>query len=226
VKTDRLHQIAMSHTLSDDDSEGEVPDYSLWGDEYNMEAFKADPDRWNKDWKKSRRARTAAEVFTFMAKIHKGLVLMLTGYMVGMQEVLVQPWASVHDLDGHFITTWLLLNEKERKRHLIKGFEDCFPHVVGRQDARCLGPEITTTALLKQNGKTFIELLEDYVNGKTEVGERNPYIYTSDWWDKRWRAWRTHYWMGHMKIPTRLSLYRNDFIGEPLRNSLIVDILT
>jgi hypothetical protein len=36
-------------SLTSDDDEREVPDYSLWGDEYNVAAFKTDPARWNKD---------------------------------------------------------------------------------------------------------------------------------------------------------------------------------
>lgn len=209
--------------MSESSGLSDVPDYSLWGDEFNMEAFRSNPTRWNKDWEKSLRTLTASDVFTCMGDIYarikkdeESIIPMLTQQMVGMQEALVKLWASVDELGGHFVTAFLLLEEKERIRHLNKGFEDSYQHVAGRQDARCFAPEITISALLKRSGQGFLEFIELFVNGKKGVGPGKPYLHPSEWWDKA---------LDDVPEPELgddtykvLTLHRNDFISEPLQN--------
>lgn len=199
-----------------------VPDYSLWGDEFNMEAFKANPARWNKDWENASRTRTAAEVFLHMGRVYgmkhdndEGLIPMLTEHMTKVQESLSKVWGTVERDDRHFVTAWLLLGEKERTRHLNKGFEDAYPIIAGRQDARCLAPEITTSALLKRNGQAFLELLEACVKGKQGVGEGNPYIHPSGWWDKALEGVPESFLKTlDENTHERMTIHRNDFISE------------
>jgi hypothetical protein len=206
----------MNQTSSD--NERESLDYSVWGDQYTLTAFKADPDRWNKDWEKALRTRTAAVVFTHMAVPgNSEFVPIFMEDMVGRQKSLVGLWARWNKLGiDHFITAWLLLDDKERKRHLMKGFEDSFPHVVGSQDARALAPEITTTALLKRNGKAFIEFLEGYVKAK-DVGNGEPYFYPSEWWDKALEGVSESVMekLDEHSYPF-IAINRDDFISEPL----------
>lgn len=205
----------------------DVPDYSMWGDKFKMKAFRSDPARWNKDWEKALRKRRASDVFTRMGGIYasikdseESIIPVLTKQMVGVQEALVKLWASVGKLGGHFITAFLLLEEKERARHLNKGFEDSYARVAGRQDARCLAPEIQISAFLKRSGQGFLEFMELFVKGKKDVGRGKPYLHRSEWWDKALDG------VPKPKLGDDtyevLTLHRNDFISEPLQTSDLV----
>lgn len=214
------------------DTTSDVPDYSVWGDEFKMEAFRADPAHWNKDWEKASRGRTAADVVIRMGamfgleKLPENLIPMFTEHMMKMQDILVSVWGTVEQNDRQFVTAWLLLGEKERTKHLNKGFEDAYPLVLGRQDARCFAPEITTSGLLKRNGQVFIELLEVCAKGKQGVGNGNPYIHPSEWWDKALDGVPESF---HETWDERtyecMTLYRNDFISEFLKGYIRINIM-
>jgi hypothetical protein len=97
----------------------------------------------------------------------------------------------------------------------MKGFEDSAPEVVGRQDARSLAPEITTTASLKQNGKAFIEFMEGYLNTKKEVGKGKSYFHPSESLDKVMEDSPEPMFDGLDEYAYEvIAINRNDFIGK------------
>ncbi|KAF9459187.1 hypothetical protein BDZ94DRAFT_1312645 [Collybia nuda] len=188
--------------MSDTHDAGDVPDYSVWGDKFNMEAFRTNPARWNKDWEKALRTRPASEVFTHMTKMfmksmnNKEVIPMLRGQMIRMQEAVVKLWDSVEKLGG---------------------FEDSYSRVAGRQDARCWAPEITVSGLLKRSGQNFLELIQEFVKGKKEAGVGKPYFYPSPWWDKVLEGVPQSVPDGLDQRTVELStIQRNDFITKYL----------
>src|ERR1700730_7374223 len=88
------------------------------------------------------------------------------------QQVVVQFEAELDENRG-FVIAWLLLDEAERKRHLFNGMKKPFQHVALHYDAWALCAEITTTAMLKQNGKVFTDFARGFVNSTKEAGADN-----------------------------------------------------
>lgn len=211
----------MANTTNKISNVSDIPDYSVWGVEFNMEAFRADPARWNKDWEKALLRRPASDVLTRMGGTYRrykdsvgnGTEMgpILTEQLVGIQELLADLWTSAVEGGGYLTTAWLLLKAEERTRYLNKGFEDSYSRAAARQDARCLAPEITTSALLKRNGKGFVEFIDLYVKGKKDVGVGKPYFHKSEWWDKALEGVLESFPGDTFEI---LTLQRNDFMCE------------
>jgi hypothetical protein len=132
------------------------------------------------------------------------------------QNVLVKEWDRMEE-SRQFVTAWLLLEEGERKRHLLKGMEKACQHASLHQELRALCPEITITSMLRQKGKAFVEFVAAYGKGKKDVIDGNPYFLPSEWWDK-----------AEKDVPQALSeecaqsifailtLQRNEFICESI----------
>lgn len=100
-----------------------------------------------------------------------------------LQKGLVKEWDEIEE-EGKFFTAWLLLEDAERKRHLLKGLEEASILSLWSQDARAMCPEITLSFMLRQRGKALIDFIGDYRSGKKEAGEDNVYFLPNGWWQK------------------------------------------
>ncbi|KAF9459186.1 hypothetical protein BDZ94DRAFT_1312644 [Collybia nuda] len=167
------------------------------------------------------RTRPAATVFVHMGFVYTEneeyaeLVGVFTRELVRMQQGLIKLWESMNELDGHAITAWMLLNDGERLRHLNKEFEGSFMYVVGRQDARGLVPEITTSALSKQNGKAFLDFVEHCVKGNQGVAVNTAYYHHSVWWDEAFEGLSQSFLEGlDERAYEIMTIQRNTFITK------------
>jgi hypothetical protein len=113
---------------------------------------------------------------------------------------------------GGIVTTWLLLDEAERKRHLFNGIKETCEHVSLHYDGRALCPEITTTAMLKQNGRAFTDFARNFVKATKEAGADDLYPPPSKWWSSA--VSMPEPWPEDIQfVYTQLSRQRNEFIG-------------
>jgi hypothetical protein len=181
--------------------------------------FKKDPSHWDKNIC----TLTAAEVKVTLglayrkdgASVASELILKLTSYLVHAQEIVVQLWMLLEDISDEFKIAWVLLEEKECIRHLMKGFEDCYLQVVFCQDAHGLAPEIATSAFLKHNSKAFINFLQAYTMAKKDMGKGASYFLLSQWWDKAMEGVPEPNMKGFNDEAYHLfTLNQNHFIGE------------
>ncbi|KAF9459185.1 hypothetical protein BDZ94DRAFT_1057108 [Collybia nuda] len=208
----------MSTSLNIED----ILDFSMWGDEFTFEAFKANPARWNKNWERASRIHTGSDVFHRMGSVcapkrpvKESPITMLTEQLVKMQDLFVKVAEAVEGKEGQGVTAWLLLGQVERTKHLNKGFENSYPVVAARQDARCFAPEITVSALLKRNGQGFLELLKACAKGRRDAGEGKPYFHRSVWWDEALdEVPRSFLETLDEHAYETMTIFRNDFITK------------
>jgi hypothetical protein len=211
-------------SASKDDRESK----SMWA---NITSRNTDLSRWNKDWEKFFLTITSSEVYATMGRMFRkgsqdpGVLLdftqALTRRVCGFQNTLVQLWDKMEQAD-HFQTAWLLLDEKERKRHLLTGLEKVCEDGMAFEDCRALCPEITTSSLLKLNGKAFIDFMNSLTTGIKGVGADHPYFLPSEWWDKAIEDLPlTFSEEFEPSTFTLLTLMRNELIGEFMELILI-----
>jgi hypothetical protein len=172
-----------------------INDTSFWARKFKITSFKIDPARWNKDWERALHTLrlSSRDVYTNMVQRvnigPRGLdtTLLLTRFLVcRLQEKLsVVCWGGFDSRhQEYFRTAWLLLDEKERKRHLLKGLVEACKHSIGGQDLRAICPEITVSSMLTLKGRPFTDLLDACCMGKKGVGQDNTYFHPSEWWNK------------------------------------------
>jgi len=129
--------------------------------------------------------------------------------------MLLQVWDEM-DADEHFASAWQLLEEEERKRHLLKGLERACQHGSWGQDSRALCPEITITSMLKQRGQAFIDLINIYKTGKKDIDGSTPYCFPSEWWAKAMEDATPSLSVQITEFTFELlTLHRNEFMCEP-----------
>jgi hypothetical protein len=61
-----------------------------------------------------------------------------------------------------FCAPWLLLEEKERRKHLMKGLQMTCESVLLAKDSRVLCPEINFYSLLKDEGRGFVDFIRNF----------------------------------------------------------------
>jgi hypothetical protein len=166
---------------------------SIWATKFKIPSFESDPWRWNKKWDKVLRTLSSREVYPAMGHMYKkdawdASELLkhsrkLKDKVCETQNVLVRAWNEM-EKTKQFVTAWLLLEEGERKRHLLKGMEEACQHASLRQDSRALCPEITISSMLKQNGRAFVDFINAFrTEGKKDL-RGGTYSLPSEWWDK------------------------------------------
>jgi hypothetical protein len=137
------------------------------------------------------------------------------GILVKMDDDLIK--AS----EDYVVTSWMLLGEPERRRHLLNGIRDACKDMPFLADARALSPEITTTAMLKRNGEAFLDFACDLAKAIKETGPDKVYFLPSKWW--RSAVKEPEPWSENTKFAfTQLTIQRNDFIGESV--ALVYDV--
>jgi hypothetical protein len=199
-------------------------DHSLFALKFNIPSIKSDSLRWNKEWDKVLHTLSASEdVYPVLSQMwdNQGspeIIIQterLKDQVCKIQGTVVNLWDQMEELGGHFVTAWLILDEAERKRHLLKGLEEACERASWGHDARALCPEITFNSMLKQHGQGFIDLMVDFSKGKKEAGEENVYFLPSEWWQK---AVDTSEPLSEDIEHTfrMLTIQRGEFIGESI----------
>jgi hypothetical protein len=166
---------------------------SFWTRKLNITSFESDPWRWNKDWEKALRTLSSSkDVYPIMGQIFKKgrrdpseLSMVYQGFKAVVcetQNKLVKLWDEMEERED-FVTAWLLLEEKERKRHLLKGMEEACQDLPFAQDSRAFCPEVTVSSMLTQRGRAFVDFIRAYTEGKKDVGEDTSYALPNEWWD-------------------------------------------
>jgi hypothetical protein len=127
---------------------------------------------------------------------------------------------DMKDKMNYVVTAWMLLDKPEQWRHLFNGIKDACERMPFVSDARALCPEITTSAMMKQNGKAYIDFLRNLANAVRETDpDKQPYLLPSDWW--RFAVQEPEPWSEDTKfVFTQLTVQRNEFIGESAHFSM------
>lgn len=210
-------------------------DISVWARKLELISFKDNPWRWNKEWEKALHSLSSSkDVYPVMSQFYSKDLWNSTdfsqhcehlkGRVCEVQNIVVKLWDNVQEGE-RFVTAWFLLDEGERKRHLLKGMEEACQRAPLSQDSRALCPEVTISSMASQRGRAFVDFISAYSQGKKDVGENSTYSHPSDWWEK-----------AADEIPqslsdelqehtfTLLTLHRNDFICELMMLMLDADI--
>jgi hypothetical protein len=155
-------------------------------------SVETDPIRWNKEWDKALHPFSAKDVYAVLSLIwtsdrvdpsqigkYPGI---LKAELLKFQNLLAKLWRDMEDRN-HFITAWLLLEERARQTHLLKGLEEaCKTSSLG-VDARAMCPDIKISSMLKRQGKGYIDLISSFTKEKLAVGENGIYQFPSQWWE-------------------------------------------
>ena len=118
------------------------------------------------------------------------------------------------DDDMDFNIVWWLMQEDERKRHLLNGMRQACDLSDLRQDARALCPEITTSVMLsQQSGAAFTMFIFDYSYGVKDAAPGSLSLLRSDWWERAVDV--SLPWPEDIQFAfTQLTIQRNQFISE------------
>jgi hypothetical protein len=214
---------AMADTNSTETTITRNHDSSFWANQFRITSFKSDPWRWNKEWEKVLHTLPSRDVYITMGRTYKKDSLPPTEISTHTQDLrdgvreTQNKMIGLHELAQKvdFTTAWLLLEEAERKRHLLKGMEETCEHVGFGQDSRALCPEITISSMLKQRGRAFVDFYRTFKKGKDDVGEDTAFLLSSEWWEKAVEGVPQSV-LDKFAEPTfaLLTLHRNYFICE------------
>jgi hypothetical protein len=212
---------------------------SIFRNKYKIPSIKTDPSRWDKRWEKTLHTLSASE-HVFPVFCFHWLGVKSLGFLdpfAGMSDVLHKTVRRFREVVIQFeerleepsalVTLWLLLDKADRKRHLFNGIRETCEHVSLHYDGQGLCPEITTTAMLKGNGKAFTDFALDFVKGTKETGidGGDVYLPPSEWWSSAvnmpepWPEDITFVFM-------QLSLQRNEFISAHIPPLCLRPLLT
>jgi len=203
----------------------DAQDSSFFARKFKIPNIASDPSRWNKEWEKALATLSSSEdVYPMMSDIWKQdrwdvselskTTQGLNDQVHKLQGILVELWDKMEE-DGHFVSAWLLLDEGERKRHLMNGLKEACEHASWAQDARALCPEITLSSMLKQRGRAFTDFVSDYSKAAKKVDAGTLYFLPSEWWQKA--VDMPEPWSEEVQSTYAiLTLQRNEFISESI----------
>ena len=200
-------------------------DISIFRNKYKIPNIQIDHSQWDRGWEKTLRTLSASkDVFPVLSTHWTGDPSMAyLGPFAGMsdslrksisrfQEVVVAQFKEPLEERRGLVAAWLLMGEAERKRHLFNGMKETCHFASLHNDGRALCPEITTTAMLKQDGKAFTDFARRFATATKEVGTGNVYLHPSEWWSSA--VSMPEPWPEDVQfVFTQLSLQRNEFIG-------------
>jgi hypothetical protein len=201
--------------------------FSVWAHKFNITSMKANPIRWNREWEKALQTLSSSDVYRTMGEglLEVGLLepAKFSQVSQGVKDVLCYSEEGVtmiwddmlQEKFESFKMAWLLLDEKERIRHLLKGLEEGCQRALLGEDSRALCPEITISSMLKRNGGAFTDFTSDYCKRLKDASASRPYFFPSDWWDKALQDLPQS--LSETLEPSALALLtlvRNEFIGE------------
>ena len=196
---------------------------SLFSKKYKITDIRSDAAQWNKDWEDILHNLASQEVFSTlkvfwepregeddgMESLRAGFLPTIEKRLREVQNTIASTWEAMEE-QGHFETAWLLLPEKDRKRFLLKAVEGALRQTSISHDARALCPEISIRALLKENGKVYVDFIKDFGGHATD---QKIYHLPSEWWNQAAREPANEPEPGY--VFTRLTVQRAEFIGIP-----------
>ena len=104
-----------------------------------------------------------------------------------LQNFLAKLWTDMEEGE-HFITAWLLLGERDRRTHILKGLEEACKGSSLGMDARAMCPDIKISSMLKRKGQAYIDFISSFTKGKNAASENDIYRIPSQWWERRKRS--------------------------------------
>ncbi|KZP18358.1 hypothetical protein FIBSPDRAFT_745471 [Athelia psychrophila] len=161
----------------------------LWQDQFPVASMLADPIRWDSDWTKVLRKLSAKDVYDKLSIFEKRQIPALkdvSDRMHGIQKAMMVPWDEDFE-QGEFQNLrmlWLLLEDKERQKHLLHGLIEASRRCTILQNARALCPEITISSMTKTNGRAFIDFMVAYHENLKASSPDAPFLSHSEWWSK------------------------------------------
>ena len=198
---------------------------SVFEDKYNIPIMSTDIMLWDKAWEKALRTHSPAEEMyprlscMWDQDFGQGRDMNMENVPIEMAkkacgvQLLHADLLDVMNQEEFLVTTWMLLEEHERRRHLLSGMKAACDFTHFCLDARALCPEITTTAMLKRRGMAFIDLVRNVANGIRESGPDEVYLPPSEWF--RSAVKEPQPWSDKTKfIFGQLGIQRAQFICE------------
>lgn len=195
------------------------PDLGIFAEQFEITSVKTDPARWNKDWEKGLRSLSGQDVYSafrdrvqdFFGEIDSSVLCEeLTRRALKYQKVTREMW-DVMMTD--FRTAWALVEEKERKKHLMKGLQAACEFAVLGEDSRALCPEISVNSMLKDRGKGFVDFISNFHRNLKEADVEALYTLPSQWWAGALDASDP---TANAHISQLLTVERNEFLGESI----------
>ena len=199
-------------------------DDCIFGRQFNIPSIKSDLSRWDKAWEKALRDLSASEdVYSTLKVLWKRDALddlpsateRLNKRVRELQDLLITLWDQVGE-SGEFVLRWVLLDEAEKKRHLLNGLKQACESSSLLEEARAMCPEITTSAMLKKAGSAFADFAHGFLQGIKQTDPSQVYFLPCQWWqsavDDMPKPWPEDVTFTF----TQLSVQRNEFISEHL----------
>jgi hypothetical protein len=155
-------------------------------------SIKTDPVRWNKEWDKALHPFSAKDVYAELSSIWSSDRLdpaqrdefaeVLSDRLLRCQNLAAKLWAEMEE-GQHFTTAWLLLEERDRQTHLLRGLEEACKESLLGVDTRTMCPDIKISSMLKRQGKAYIDFISSFTKEKKALGENGIYKIPSQWWE-------------------------------------------
>ena len=184
---------------------------------YNIPSIKGNLAQWDTAWEKTLPTLSASEdVYPIVCVILKLFtsVRAYDGHYEAVRKLQKATMDQVeHGETNCFSTAWKLVDEEERKKHILKGMKQACESATFYQDSRAMCPEITTTAMLEQQGMAFLDFARKLSKAIKEEDAEKVYMLPSDWWLSAVNLPQP--WSESTLLTfTQLSTARNEFIGD------------
>ena len=198
------------------------PSVSRFSRKFDLPSINNNLLLWNKGWDKVLHQLSAREVYAVLSPIWASdklqandisrLLEDFKAWVLKSQNMTVKLWVDMEE-KGDFVVAWLLLEESDRQTHLLNGLKQACEASSLLEDSRAMCPEVKINSMLKKSGKSYIDLIKSFTEGKKEVGEDNLYKLPSEWWENAVDE-------SDLRSPevestfAILTLIRNEFISE------------
>lgn len=193
----------------------DLDEISLFSTVYNLPSIRGDLAQWDRAWEKTLLTLSASEVvYPVVCAIWKRFRSTTVSY--SRYETVLELQQAMVDLGEKceticFDTVWRLVDDEQRRKHLLIGMKEACESSAFYQDSRAMCPEITTTAML--DGMAFMDFTRDLCKAIREQGAEKVYMLPSYWWQSAVdlpQPWSED----TLFTFEQLSVIRNEFIGD------------
>ncbi|RDB20600.1 hypothetical protein Hypma_012236 [Hypsizygus marmoreus] len=192
---------------------------------FDPSLINTDSTRWNKSWEKALRSlvsdppKRVLDLFgdsllrIIPQKLNVQSLRTIRGIKDKLHECQSMTINLYNDLNkgGHFRTAWMLLDDKERKKHIQHGLQEACECSRWKQDARALCPEITLTKISKDEGRAFFTWINEYLKGLKDALPET-YFVPNEWWERVITSRGTSLVLTE-SMAKFMTLLRNEFIA-------------
>ena len=203
------------------DVQSNPPPNSRFAERFNIPSIASDIVLWDQTWEQTLPTLSASQdVYPVLStawlqtqETSPGF-LRIRSNLTQVQSIVTTLWQMIAD-DRRPLLSWMHLSEKQRMQHMLFGLHLTCQYTSCGQDARAMCPEITTSALLQDGGKAYIQFFRTYSEGITSAAHRRSvYILPSEWWAGAIGAPHPGHEQNTLAL-VALTLQRNEFIGQP-----------